>query len=153
MPVRVAGPGRRDGDLRSHGIHEWLGRRGPTAVVGDLEQVEPREVVGQERRVDRFLDVAGEQEPVATHRSEQHHRDVVDARPAVGRFTWHSAADRPEDPQGDLVDIERIAGRQPEPHRCTRRAQASDPLRVAWPGPDHPRLEDATHPVPREETG
>jgi hypothetical protein len=45
VPVRIAGPGRGDRDGRSRGVDERLRRRGLAAVVGDLEQIDVRQVV------------------------------------------------------------------------------------------------------------
>jgi hypothetical protein len=97
MPVWIARTRRRDRDLRSHRLHERLGRGGPAAVMGDLEEIEPRQPRGEEARVDVLLDIAREQETVLPDRAEQHDRDVVDARPAVRRLSRDLAADRPED--------------------------------------------------------
>jgi hypothetical protein len=62
MAVWIAGAGRRHGDPRSYGVHESLGGSGPAAVMRDLEQIDPWQTGGQERRVDRLLHVAHQQE-------------------------------------------------------------------------------------------
>jgi hypothetical protein len=41
--------------------------------MGDLEEVEPRQAIGQQRRVDGLLDVARQQESGVTRRAEQDH--------------------------------------------------------------------------------
>jgi len=150
VPIRVAGARRRDRDPWSDGIHERLGRRGPAAVVGHLQQVEPRQAVGEETRIDLLLDVAGQHEPPVTDRPKEHDGHVVDAGPAVGRFERDLAADRPQDGHADLVHGQPIAGRQAEPLRRIPRAQSGEPGRVAWSRSTCPRLEDPTHPVPVE---
>ena len=86
-------------------------------MVRDLEQVETGQVIGQERRIDRLLDVARQQEPVVAHRPEQHDRDVVDPRPAVRRHDRHLASDGPQDTKVDVVDREPVAGGEPEADR------------------------------------
>ena len=45
VAVRVVGTGRGDRDPRPDGGDERLGRRGPAAVMGDLEQVDPRQAL------------------------------------------------------------------------------------------------------------
>jgi hypothetical protein len=113
MPVWVAGAGRRDRDARPDRIDERLRRGRPAAMVGDLEEVEARESIGEERRVDSLLDITGQQEPVVAHGSEQDHRHIVDPGPAVRRRDRHPAPDRPQDTEVDLVDGEPIAGSEP----------------------------------------
>jgi hypothetical protein len=48
MSVRVAGPRRRDRDARPDRVDECLRRGRAAAVVGDLEQIEPGEALGQQ---------------------------------------------------------------------------------------------------------
>ena len=65
-------------------------------MMGDLEQVDARESAPDQDRVDRLLDVAGQQEPLAPDLAEQDDRDVVDRRPAVGRLAGDRARIRPQ---------------------------------------------------------
>ena len=81
--------------------------------------------LGQQRRIDAFLDVAHQQEPARPDLAEQDDRDVVDARPAVGRRRRHLTADRPEHAKVDLVDREAVAGGEAEPDRAPRVAASS----------------------------
>ncbi|HYH92176.1 MAG TPA: hypothetical protein VD763_03370, partial [Candidatus Saccharimonadales bacterium] len=119
--------------------------------MGDLEDVEAWQAGSEQRWVDPFLDVAGQQEPTIADAAEEHDRDVVDARPRVRRRGWDLAADRPQDPQVQLVDTDAIPGRKPQ---SDRRTGSGEPLRkggIAGPWPAHPRLEDLPDPVPIEE--
>ena len=109
MTVWVAGPGRRDGDRGPHRIDECLRRGGPAAVMRHLEEVDAGKALGQERRVDAFLDITHQQEPARPDVTEKHDRHVVDARPAIRGRRGHLAADRPQDPQVDLVDCDAVA--------------------------------------------
>ncbi len=84
MPVRVPGTCRRDGDRRPDRIDERLGGGRPASVVCDFQQVDMRQALGQQRRVDAFLDIAHQQEPTRADLAEQHDRDVVDAGAPVG---------------------------------------------------------------------
>jgi predicted transcriptional regulator len=63
--------------------------------MGDLEQVDVRQVVLEQRRVDALLDIAHQQEASLPDLAEKDDRDVVDAGPAVGRLGRDLAADRP----------------------------------------------------------
>jgi hypothetical protein len=67
-------------------------------VVGDLEEVEPRQSWGEQACIDVLLDIAGKEEAALADHAEQDDRNVVDARPGVGRLRRNLAADRPEDP-------------------------------------------------------
>ena len=66
---------------------------------------------------------------------------VVGTRPRIG----------PEHAEGDLVDGERVAGRETEPDRRVRARQTAQPLGVAGARPAHPRLEDPPDPVPGQQ--
>jgi hypothetical protein len=120
MPVRVPGPSRGDGDGGLHGIDERLRRGRPAAVMSHLEEVDARQALGQERRVDAFLDIAHQQEPAGPDMAEEDDRHVVDTRPAVRRRRRHLTADRPEDPEVDLVHGEAVTGRDREADRRRR---------------------------------
>lgn len=120
MPIRVPGTCRRDGDRGSHRVDERLRRCRPAAVMRDLEEVDVWQALGQERRVDPFFDIAHQQEPAHPDVTEEHHRHVVDARPAIGRRRRDLTADRPEDPQVDLVHGQSITGGDREPDRGAR---------------------------------
>jgi hypothetical protein len=143
VSVRIAGAGRRDRDLRSDRIHERLRRRGLAAVMGDLEEVQRRQPVADERRVDRLLDVTREQESLAADGAKEHDRHVVDAGPAVGRLARHLSADRPQDAHVDLVDMQPIARRESVPSRSPGLREPGDPRRISGTRTVHPGLEDA----------
>ena len=112
-----------------------------------------RQVVLQERRIDALLDVAHEQDATLPDLAEQHDRHVVDAGAAIGWRGGHLAADRPEDAEADLVDVEVVTGREPEPDRRTRSRQVAQPRRVAGPRAAHARLEDPADLVALEQQG
>jgi hypothetical protein len=69
MAVRVVGPDRDDGDRRSYSGDEGQARRGPTAVMSDLDDVD-RAVALDERRVDVVLGVAGSAGSTGSDRAE-----------------------------------------------------------------------------------
>jgi hypothetical protein len=153
VPVRIPGSGRRDGDAGSHDIDERLCRGGPAAVMGHLEEVDARQVIGEERRVDAFLDIAHQQEPAGPDVTEEDDRHVVDASPAIGRCCRHLPADRPQDPQVDVIHRQAVTGGDREPDRCGRCGQLSQPGRVAGAGAAHPRFEHAGDVVALEKQG
>ena len=64
MTVRVPEAGRRDGNSRADRREEGVGRGGATAVVGDLEHLDPRQPASDQHGVDLLFDVAHEQEAV-----------------------------------------------------------------------------------------
>ncbi len=122
-------------------------------MVGDLQQVDPRQVGADEPRVDGLLDIAGQEEPARADGPEQHDRHVVDPRAAVGRLGRHLSPDRPQDAQVDLIDGESVArGDRPAPG-SPGRSQRLDPCRVAGTAPAHPGLEHAPDAVAREQQG
>jgi hypothetical protein len=151
MAVRVPGTGRGDGDLRMRRIDERLGRRRSAAVVRDLEEVDLWEPIGEEGWVDALFDVAHQQRAAFADPTEQHDRHVVDASSAVRRRQGHTATDRPQDLEVDLVDSEPIAGRESQSNRRTGSGQVPEPRGVARAWPAHPRLEDARDVVTLEE--
>jgi hypothetical protein len=151
MAVWIAGPGRSDGDIRSHGLHERFGRRRPAAVVRDLQEVDVGQVVPEEGRVDVLLDVAHQQHASIGDGTEEHDRDVVDARPAVGRFRGDLAPDRPQHPEVDLVDVQTVAGGKTRPRDGHQLREAMRPGRVARSRAAHPGLEDAPDAVSIQE--
>ena len=116
VPVGIAGASADDRDARLEGREEGLGRRGPAAMMGDFEQVEPatiRDTGGQQLRIDGFLDVACEQQAACAEVHIQDGRDVVDARTGVGRLERDLPSDRPADVDRGAVQLEVIAGSQP----------------------------------------
>src|SRR3954462_8773978 len=123
MSIRVAGPGRGDSHLWPDRFDEGLGCRGPAAVVGDLQEVDAREVVGQERGVDALFDVAHQQEAPRADLAEEDDRDIVDTRATVRRYRRDLTPDRPENPERDLIDAESVAGGDPETGRGRRRTE------------------------------
>jgi hypothetical protein len=121
-------------------------------VVGDLEDVHPRQAPGHELRIDSLLDVAGQQEALAANLAEEHDRDVVDRRSAVGRALGDPPGVGPQHAQADVVDREPVAGRESLPHRPLDSAlEPRLPGRVAGTGPDHAGLVDALDAVALEQ--
>ena len=110
-----------------------------------------RQALGQQRRVDAFLDVAHQQEAARTDLAEQDHRDVVDAGAAIRWDGRDLPADRPQHVQVDLVDGEPVAGGQAEPDRRAGSGQLAQPGGVAGARAAHPRFEDAADVVALEE--
>jgi hypothetical protein len=53
------------------GVQERIGRGGSAAVVRHLEEVHPRQPSRQQDRVDFLLDVASQEEPLASIGPEQ----------------------------------------------------------------------------------
>jgi len=120
-------------------------------MMGDLEQIEPRQPSGAEARVDVLFHIAREEETALPDGAQQHDRHVVDARPGVGRLDRDLAADRPQDAQTDLVDRQSIAGGDREMRRRTALAETIEPRSVAGTGPAHARLEHPRDAVSREQ--
>jgi hypothetical protein len=151
VPVRVAGTRRRHCDLRANGIDEPLGRRGPAAVMCDLEEVDSGQVVPQKGWIDAFLDIAHQQHPTVADLSEEHDRDVVDPRATIGWGRRYMAADRPQDVEPDLVDGQPVTRREPATVDADETGEPSRPLDVARTRTDHPRLEDPPDAIPVEQ--
>ena len=144
MPVRVPGAGRGDRDPRPDRVHERLCRCRSAAVMGDLEQVEPRKPWREQPRIDALFDVAGEQEAVPADRPEQHDRDVVDAR---SRRRAVRAGHSPASGHRTVIAISSTVRRSPAARpRALGSAGAGkslQPRRIAGSGAAHPGLEDA----------
>ncbi len=153
VSIRVPRASRGHRDSRPYCIDERLRRRRLAAVVCDLQEVEPRESLLEQRRVDRLLDVARQQHPVRTHGAQQDDRDVVDPGPAVGRLGRHMAADGPQHAEVDLVDRQSVAAREPEPDRRGTGRQSGEPGGVARPGSAHARLEHLSDAVSVHQSG
>jgi len=151
MAVRIAGAGRGDRDRGAHGLHERFGRRRLAPVVRDLQEVDAGQVAPEQYRVDVLLDVAHQQHASTGDGTEQHDRDVVDARPAVGRFGRDLAADRPQHAEVDLVDVQAVAGGQALARDGHQLREAVRPRRVARSRAAHPGLEDAPDAVSIQE--
>ena len=120
-------------------------------MVGDLEEIEPRQAGGEQVRVDVLLDVARQQETACPDPTEQHDRHVVDARPAIRRFERDLAGDRPQDRHLDLVDIEPIAGGQSAPFWGTRAPKSIEPGGIPRAWSACPGFEDAADAIPIEQ--
>ncbi len=118
-----------------------------------LQEVDAWQSLGQQRWVDAFLDIAHQQEPARTDMTEEDDRDIVDARPAIGRRHRHLAANGPQDSQVDLVHCETVTGRYREPDRRSRRREFSQPGGVAGTRAAHPRFEHPGDVVALEEQG
>jgi hypothetical protein len=147
VPVRVARSSRCHGDLGADRLDEWLGGRGPTAVVGDLEEVEARQVISEEVRIDLLLHVAGEEKMLAADPPQQHHGHVVDPGPGIWRFVRDLPADRPQHAHPDLIHGQVITGRDREVRRRVREAESLEPGGVPGTGSAHPGLEHPADPV------
>lgn len=106
---------------------------------------------GEQDRIDRLLDVTGEQEPAAGDLAEQDDRHVVDARSRVGRLLRYAAGRRPQDAQVDLVDPKPVArGEQASVRRvgtCQLCGERGEPRSR----PTHAGLENAPDLVPVEQ--
>jgi hypothetical protein len=150
MPVAVVRARRDHGDRRPDRLEEGLGRCGPAAVVGHLEDVDPRQPTRHERRVDVILDVAGQQEPAAPDPAEEHDRHVVDATALVGRLERHATAVGPEDAQVDRIQGQAVAGGKP-PGRRPAFGKPVGPCRIAGSWTAHARLEQPADPVAIEQ--
>jgi len=122
-------------------------------VVGDLEEVHPREAGGEQLRIDRLLDIAHQQEPPSADLPGKHHGDVVDARAAVRWLRRHSIADGPQHPKADLVDGESVTRRDAGPDGSVTARQLSKPRGIARPGATHARLHHPPHVIPLEQQG
>ncbi len=64
-------------------------------MMGDLEQVDPGQAVGEQARIDVLLDIARQQEPAIGDRAQQDYRDVVDRGAGVGRIKRYLPPLRP----------------------------------------------------------
>jgi hypothetical protein len=109
MTVRIVSAGRHDRDRWPDGVEELVRGGRSTAMVRDLEDVDPWEAALSECRVDVVLDVAGQEEPTAGDLAEEDDRDVVDGSTAVGRLRRHPSPVRPEHAQGDRVEPQSVA--------------------------------------------
>lgn len=103
MPVPVLRAGGRHRDRRARGRKERLGGRGPTAVMGHLEEIDHRDPAPHEFRVHAFLDVAGQQEAAALGLAEEDDRGVVDRTPVARWRAGDRAGIRPQDVETDFI--------------------------------------------------
>ncbi len=106
---------------------------------------------GEEGWIDAFLDIAHEQHAARSDLAQEHDRDVVDARPAIGWRHGNLAADRPEHAQVDVIHGQSVTGRETHPGRRARSGEIAQPRGVTRARSAHPRLEDARHVVSLEE--
>jgi hypothetical protein len=120
-------------------------------VVGDLQEVDARQVVGQERGVDALFDVAHQQEAPRADLAQEHDRHIVDTGATVRRYRGDLTTDWPQDAERDLIDAESVAAGDPETGRSRRRGEPPGPGRVPGARSPHPRFEDAVDAVPLEE--
>jgi hypothetical protein len=151
MPVGIAGARRRDRQPRADDVDERLGRRGPAAVVGDLEEVDRSEAAGEQLGIDLLLDVAHEEESTMSDLAREDNRDVVDARSAIGRIGGNTTLKRPQDAEFDLVDREPIASCHGQADRAGRRRHAREPRGISGTRPSHPGLHHPHHLVALEQ--
>ena len=120
-------------------------------MVRDLEQVDVRQPLGQDRWVDALLDVAHQQHPSRADLAEQDDGDVVDGGAAIRRLEWNLAADRPQDAEADLIDVQTVPGCEAQPDRSAHGSEASSPRGIAGARSVHPRLEHAADAVALEQ--
>jgi hypothetical protein len=146
MPVVVA---RADADqhhARRDGGEE-LRRRVPAAVVRHLEHVRPqRRVRGQQLRLRRDLDVAGQQHGAGRRRRAHHHRGVVDLG-AVVRVDVLGRVVRTEHVQGESGPHEPGAGSHRDHPRTGRAGLTRDPVERPPRLPHRPDGDRADRPV------
>jgi hypothetical protein len=116
----------------------------------DLQHVDVRDATSEQLRIDAFLDVAHQQEPLFPNLAKEHDRDVVDRGAAVGWVHRDTAGIGPQDLQMDRVERQAVARRQP----AVRRPERGE---VLCPGleprtrPDHARLVHAPHAIALEQ--
>jgi hypothetical protein len=119
--------------------------------MGDLEQVDPRQATLQQRRIDAFLDIAGQQEPPPVRLAEQHDRDVVDRGSRVRGIRWDGAGVGPQDLHRDLAEAESRAGGQ---HAVRRPVpEGGVPGCPTGAGSPHAGLVHAADGIPLEDPG
>ena len=150
MPIRIAEPGRHDGNPRSDRVEKCLSARRPGPVVGDLEEIDLGKAAREKLGIDLLFDVAGKEKPPTADLAEQHDRDVVDRAPAVGRAERHTSRVGPEHPKPNVVQGQPITGRE----RPVRRSAMGEERRhrgVSRTRPDHPGLVDPADPIAAQE--
>jgi hypothetical protein len=118
--------------------------------VRDLQQVELRQAPPEQLGIHTFLDVTGEQEPLAGDLAKQHDRDVVDRCAAVGRMERHAIGVRPQDAEVDRVERESIAGREATARRSAVRKDRC-PRVIPRSRADHARFVHAPDLIPLEQ--
>jgi hypothetical protein len=121
--------------------------------MGDLEQVHAGQARRHQLRVDRFLDVAHQQEPPVADLALEDDRHVVDGRASIRRLDRDTSRQGPESTHRDLVDNEAIARRDPGPHRSVAISQLAQPCGISGTRAAHPWLEHAIDVVSREQQG
>lgn len=110
MAIRVPGARRDQRDARAQRVDQGLRRGRPAPVVGDLEDLRPREAPFEEDRLDLLFEVTREEHVLAADLAEQHDRHVIDAGPIVRRFRGHGFTVGPEDCEPHAVHRQRVAG-------------------------------------------
>ena len=121
-------------------------------MVRHLQRIDPRKAPRDESRVDLLLDVAGEQESLASDVAEEDDRDVVDPSSVIGRLLGHRARVRPEDPEADVIDGQPVAGGE-GPAGDAPGCKGALERGVSGTRSDHSGLEQTLHPVPVEHGG
>ena len=119
-------------------------------MVRHLEEVHPRQSSRQQHRVDFLLDVARQEEPLASIGPEQDNRDVVDRGAPVRRSARNVPGVRPQHRERDLVQAERVARGQPTGVHSAKR-EVLRPCAVARPRSQHARFDHSANPVPIEQ--
>lgn len=150
VSVGVLRSDRDDRQRRPDRGQERRRRRGSAPVVRDLQHVGVAKASPQQDRVDLLLGIAHEQEAPLADRQLENDRNVVDRLAALWRRTGHAARVRPENPEPPVVDGEPVAGPQP-PGMGAALGEYPGQRHVARTGARHPRLHEATDPVPRQE--
>src|SRR4029079_2090209 len=75
-----------------------------------LEEVDGRQTLGEETRIDLLLDVTGEKEPASADRPQEDDGHVVDPRSGIRWLGRDPDAARPQGSEADLVDRQVVAG-------------------------------------------
>jgi hypothetical protein len=155
MPVGVACARADDGDMRREAFDERIGRRGRTAVVGDLQHVESatvgrRQPGGQQLWVDVLLDVAGQQQPPIAKAQVEDERNVIDLFARARRTQRHASGQRPVDVDRDAVEKQPITGGD-HPRLATQLGHPTAKGGVARSRSNHAWFDHAADPVAVEQ--
>jgi hypothetical protein len=153
VPVRVADARTDDRDAGPEGRQEGFCRRGPAAVMGDLEQVQAAAVCDARRKelgVDRLFDVAREEQAASSKAYVQHGRHVVDPGARIRGLWGHAATLRPQQLERGVVQAQDVAGGEAAPiegQPIERLVEGG----VSGTRTAHPDLGHGVYPVPLEE--
>lgn len=150
MAVRVvaADGDEREGRMRRR--QERGGRRGPTAVVRDLQQVHRRQPSLEKGWIDALLGVTGEEDAGRADGPKQDERAVVDLGPRLGSDRRDGPAVWPEDLELDRVQFDPVA-RPERLHQLPPLGELGPERLVTRPRTGHPGPEDPVDAVPLEQ--